>query len=68
MASPPFTPLEAQSMGSGIFGEYQITFDGPQGSPPEYWFPCVEHLPTRTQYVPTGEETTANSEWYQCPT
>ena len=65
---PPFTPIEAQKMPEGTYSDWRITFDGPQMSPPEYWFPCVEHLPTQIHYVPTGEITTAESEWFQCLT
>lgn len=64
---PTFTPLQAQTMTEGIHGDYQITFDGPQGSPKSQWFPCVTHIPTNTQYVPTGEQTTQDSKWYEMP-
>jgi len=67
MTTPPFTPLEATEMAPGLHDDWYITFDGPQCSPPEYWFPCVEHIPTQSLYVPTGEETTEESEWYPCP-
>ena len=65
MTKPQFTPLEAQEMTEGVYGDWRITLEGPQMSPPEAWFPCVEHIPTKTHYVPTGEETTADSEWYR---
>ena len=59
---PPFTPMEAMQMRDGIYGDWEIVMEGPQMSPPDAWFPCVTHLPTQTEYVPTGEETTP--EWF----
>lgn len=63
MITPPFTPLEAEEMGEGIYGDFEITMDGPQISPPSEWFPIMEYLPTSTYFVPSGEETTAMGEW-----
>lgn len=64
----PFTPLEALDMGEGIHGEYEITLDGPQGSPSSHWTPFVFH--GDDVYAVSGEEgdpVTANSVWIkQC--
>ena len=60
---PPFTPLEALEMGEGTFGDYEVTLEGAMMSPRTEWFPVATHTPTQTEYVPTGEETTGESEW-----
>jgi hypothetical protein len=64
---PAFTPLEANDMTEGTYGDWRITFEGPQGCPDHMFFPIVEHIPTNKLYVPSGEETTADSVWYTDP-